>query len=118
MSHAVGAGCSAAGVSGPTNAGIVGALRLLGLSAEEVQPGDWIDVWGEGCRRGWLTVEVDAEDTEEPLSLWVDLPDPHARICGGSDLAAALVMVRDLLRAGVACGYGEGDGCAEGREGG
>jgi hypothetical protein len=94
-------------MSAPTNADIVGALRLMGLRAEEVQPGDFVEVWGDGCRRGWLHIEVDPGDDEEPLSLWVDSPDPFARICGGIALVEMLVMVPHLLRAGVAAGYGD-----------
>lgn len=94
-------------MSALTNADIVGALRLMGLQAEEVQPGDYVEVWGDGCRRGWLHVEVDPADDDEPLSLWVDAPDPFARVCGGGALVEMLVMVPHLLRAGVAAGYSD-----------
>ncbi len=80
-----------------TTAEVLAALHAAGYHAEHVMPADYIDVWTDAVPRGWATVEIEA-DQPEPLSVWVDQPDPYAlRAYGG--LSTILEVLPEALAA-------------------
>ncbi len=83
-----------------TTSEVLAALRSAGYHAEHVMPpADYIDVWTDAIprARGWATVELDNNDPE-PLSVWVDRPDPYALwVCGG--LSTILEVLPEVMAA-------------------
>lgn len=58
-----------------TNDDIAAALQSAGYHAEVVAAWDFVHVWSATVPRGWLTVELHADDREWPLMLCLGEPE-------------------------------------------